>query len=185
MGKDMAGGEKAGMSQVDKAVRLLRDRFPDDIHSVETFRGETTVVVGRDVVVEMCRSLQEDPELSFDLLAALTAVDYYPAEPRFAVVYQLYSIPKKVLLGLRVMLHSDSPEVPTVESVYPNANWREREVYDLYGIRFRDHSDLRRIMMPDDWEGHPLRKDYPLGYEEIQFSFNFDEVDRRKPYAKE
>jgi NADH-quinone oxidoreductase subunit C len=69
--------------------------------------------------------------------------------------------------------------------VFKNANWHEREVYDMFGVQFEGHSDMRRILMPEDWEGHPLRKDYPLGYEEVQFTFNFDEIDRRKPYAKE
>jgi NADH-quinone oxidoreductase subunit C len=84
-----------------------------------------------------------------------------------------------------VPLNSDAAELPTVEGVYPNANWHEREVFDMFGVTFKGHSDLRRILMPEDWEGHPLRKDFPLGYEEIQFSFNFDEIDKRKPYAKE
>ena len=109
----------------------------------------------------------------------------WPEEPRFAVVYQLYSLSKNVFLGLRVPLQGDSPELPTVEAVYPNANWHEREIYDMFGIIFRGHSDLRRILLPHDWQGHPLRKDHPLGYEEVQFSFNFDEIERRKRYAKE
>jgi NADH-quinone oxidoreductase subunit C len=123
--------------------------------------------------------------LQFNFLSALTAVDYWPHEPRFAVAYQLYSVSNNCFLGLRVLLPGETPEISTLETVYPNANWHEREVYDLYGITFRDHSDLRRILMPYDWEGHPLRKDYPLGYEEVQFSFNFDEIDRRKNYAEE
>jgi NADH-quinone oxidoreductase subunit C len=82
-------------------------------------------------------------------------------------------------------LNGNAPSLSTIEGVYPNANWHEREIWDMFGIRFEGHSDLRRILMPEDWEGHPLRKDYPLGYEEVQFTFNYDEIDARKPYAKE
>ncbi len=89
------------------------------------------------------------------------------------------------LIGLRVPLDGNAPQAPTITGVYANANWFEREIWDMFGIRFEGHPDLRRILMPYDWEGHPLRKDYPLGYEEVQFTFNFDEIDRRKPYARE
>jgi NADH-quinone oxidoreductase subunit C len=98
-------------------------------------------------------------------------------------VYQLYSISNRVFLTLKVRLASDQAELPSIEEIYRNANWHEREVLDMFGIEFSGHSDPRRIIMPHDWEGHPLRKDYPLGYEEVQFSFNFDEIDKRKPYA--
>ncbi len=89
-----------------------------------------------------------------------------------------------MLLMLRAPVDGNAPSLPTIESVYANANWFEREIWDMFGIRFEGHSDLRRILMPHDWEGHPLRKDFPLGYEEVQFSFNFKEIDDRKPYAK-
>jgi len=173
------------MTPIEKAVKALQDQLRDGVQAVDTFRNETTVVLGRDVIVAACRILRDDPALRFDLLAALTAVDYHPQEPRFAVVYQLYSIAQNVFLGLRVYLPGQSPEVATIESVYPNANWHEREVFDMFGINFLGHSDLRRILMPHDWVGHPLRKDYPLAYEEVQYSFNFDEIDKRKPYAKD
>ena len=171
------------MSHIEKVLAGLRSKFEEHVLSVDVFRGQTTVVLAPEAIDEACRYL--NAEYDFDLLAALTAVDYWPEEPRFAVVYQLYSLKHKVFIGLRVPVHSTTLEIPTVETIYPNANWHEREVYDMFGINFSGHSDLRRILMPYDWEGHPLRKDYPLGYEEIQFSFNFDEIDRRKPYAKE
>ena len=173
------------MSQVDKAVKMLKDAFLDKVLSIETFRDQITVQLDREAILAACRLLHDDASLRFDLLAALTAVDHWPEEPRFSVVYQLYSIPNRLFLGLRVPLRSESLEIDTVETVYANANWHEREVFDMFGITFKGHSDLRRILMPNDWEGHPLRKDYPLGYEEVQFSFNFDEIDGRKPYAKE
>ncbi|MEJ2570328.1 MAG: NADH-quinone oxidoreductase subunit C [Anaerolineales bacterium] len=173
------------MDVLNRAVETLQNALKDKVLSVDSFRDQTTVDLDRAGILEACKILHDDAALQFNLLAALTAVDYWPKEPRFAVVYQLYSIPNRVFLGLRVPLESDAVEVDSIESVYPNANWHEREVFDLFGVDFKGHSDLRRILMPKDWEGHPLRKDYPLGYEEVQFSFNFDEIDDQKPYAKE
>jgi NADH-quinone oxidoreductase subunit C len=173
------------MASIEQAVQLLRERLGDQVIKVEDFRGQVTVHLDPMAIVMACKLLRDSPQLQFHLLAALTAVDDWPQEPRFSVVYQLYSLPHRLLFGLRVPVPGERPEVPTIESVYPNANWHEREVYDMFGITFTGHSDLRRILMPFDWVGHPLRKDYPLGYEEVQFSFNFDEIDRRKPYARE
>jgi NADH-quinone oxidoreductase subunit C len=173
------------MSIHAKIVESLKDQFTDQILEVVEFRGDTTVFVEPVAIVEVCEYLRDHETFAFNLLAALTAVDHYPDEPRFIVVYQLYSLQNKVFLGLKVPLDSSAAELPTVEGVFPNANWHEREVFDMFGLKFKGHSDLRRILMPKDWEGHPLRKDFPLGYEEIQFSFNFDEIDKRKPYAKE
>ncbi|HTX79921.1 MAG TPA: NADH-quinone oxidoreductase subunit C [Longilinea sp.] len=151
---------------------------------VSEFRGEVTLLIAADKIVEACRALKE--EFGFDFLIAVTGVDYWPEqEPRFNIVYLLYSFTKSLNLNVRVPLNGNAPHVPTVESVYPNANWYEREVWDMFGVRFDGHSDMRRILMPADWEGHPLRKDYPLGYEEVQFSFNYKEVDEKKPYAKD
>lgn len=173
------------MDVLNRAVETLQKALKAKVLSVDTFRDQITVNLDRAAIIDACKLLRDEETLRFNLLAALTAVDYWPKEPRFAVVYQLYSIPNQVFLGLRVPLKSDAAEVDSVESIYPNANWHEREVFDLFGIDFQGHSDLRRILMPKDWEGHPLRKDYPLGYEEVQFSFNFDEIDDQKPYAKE
>ncbi|MES0339875.1 MAG: NADH-quinone oxidoreductase subunit C [Anaerolineales bacterium] len=172
------------MTVVEKAVAKLQRELGESFLGVEEFRGQTSVTLDRETIVTACQMLRDDPDLDFNFLAALTAVDYWPSEPRFKIVYQLYSLANKEFIGLRAQLSNESPEISTIESVYPNANWHEREVFDMFGVTFRDHSDQRRIIMPYDWEGHPLRKDYPLGYEEVQFTFNFDEIDKRKPYAK-
>jgi len=172
------------MTVVDKAVAKLKRELGESFLSVEEFRGQTAVTLDREAIVNACQMLRDDPDLDFNFLAALTAVDYWPSEPRFKIVYQLYSLANKEFIGLRAQLSNESPEISTIESIYPNANWHEREVFDMFGVTFKNHSDQRRIIMPYDWEGHPLRKDYPLGYEEVQFTFNFDEIDKRKPYAK-
>jgi len=173
------------MTVVEKAVEKLQRALGESVLSVEEFRGQTSVTLDPGAIVNACQMLRDDPDLDFNFLAALTAVDYWPSEPRFKIVYQLYSLANKEFIGLRAQLSNESPEISTIESIYPNANWHEREVFDMFGVTFKDHSDQRRIIMPYDWEGHPLRKDYPLGYEEVQFTFNFDEIDKRKPYAKD
>lgn len=173
------------MSLHDEIVKSLREEFGEQMLEIIEFRGDMTAVVAPEAIVPVCEFLRDHEHFAFNLLAALTAVDYWPDEPRFHVVYQLFSISRKVFFGLRVPVPENPAEVPTLEVIFPNANWHEREVFDMFGINFTGHSDLRRILMPADWEGHPLRKDFPLGYEEIQFSFNFDEIDKRKPYAKE
>lgn len=151
---------------------------------LEEFRGEAHLFVEPEQIVAAITWLRD--EQKFELLSAMTAVDYWPQEkPRFHVVYQLTSISKNLSLQVRVPVTATNPVVPSVSGLFGSANWREREIWDMFGIRFTDHPDLRRILMPADWEGHPLRKDYPLGYEEPQFTFNFEEIDLRKPYAKE
>ncbi len=173
------------MGKLDEALSVLRATLGEGVREVSEFRGETTVEIDAARVVLACRALRDAPTLQFIRLAALTAVDYWPDEPRFAVIYQLHSLTKGLSLRLRLRLAGDAPSVQSVVEVYPNANWHEREAFDMFGIRFEGHPDLRRLVMPADWQGHPLRKDYPLGYEEVQFSFNFDEIDRKKPYAKQ
>ncbi len=173
------------MQVPEDLIKALDERFGHAVQLEEPFRSETILVVERDQLVPVCTFLRDDPNFSFNFLAVLTAVDHWPKEPRFMVVYQLYSVANNVFLGLRVRLTGEDPRISTIEAIYPNANWHEREIYDMFGIFFEGHSDLRRILMAQDWEGHPLRKDYPLGYEEVQFSFNFDEIDRRKHYAHE
>ena len=147
------------------------------------YRGDTSLTVPAEKIVAACQQVHG---LGFEMLSALTAVDYWPQEtPRFHVIYQFSSVAQNLVLRLRVPVAGINPSLPTVAHIYRNANWRERELWDMFGIRFEGHPDLRRILMPADWEGHPLRKDYPLGYEEPQFTFNFEEINLRKPYAKE
>lgn len=161
---------------VEKLEKALGAQASED-------RGEVSLIVPAEKLVEACRQVKG---LGFELLSALTAVDYWPEEaPRFHIIYQFTSVSKNLRLGLRVPVPGVNPSVPSVSGIYRNANWRERELWDMFGIKAEGHPDLRRILMPADWEGHPLRKDYPLGYEEPQFTFNFEEIDLRKPYAKE
>jgi NADH-quinone oxidoreductase subunit C len=128
-------------------------------------REEMTIYVDRSSIREACAVLRDDAECAFNFLSDVTCVDWYPSEPRFEVVYHLLSISKKERVRLKVRLDSDSPAVESLTSVWPGANYFEREVFDLFGIRFTGHPYLRRILMPEDWEGHPLRKDYPVeGY---------------------
>ncbi len=168
-------------AKLQAAVSEVQNRFNGEL--IE-FRGEATLFVKPDRVAEVGEALRDG--FKFDMLVDLTAVDYWPEEsPRFHVIYQLYSTVDNILLRLRAPVDAREPVVPTFEKVFPAANWYEREVWDMFGIRFDGHSDLRRILMPSEWEGHPLRKDYPLGYEEVQFTFNVNEIGRRKPQPKE
>jgi NADH-quinone oxidoreductase subunit C len=169
------------LPSVPAIVQALQDRFGAGLYE---FRGETSLILGAEQLVPTCQALRD--EFHFELLTEETAVDYWPElTPRFHVVYRLRSLKHNLIFGLRVPLDGNSPSMPTLTGVYANANWFERELWDMFGIRFEGHPDLRRVVMPEDWVGHPLRKDYPLGYEEVQFTFNFDEIDLRKPYAQE
>src|ERR1017187_6412285 len=123
-------------------------------------RDELTLEIAPAKIVSVCGFLKYDQE--FVRLSTVTAVDRYPAEPRFEVVYHLHSVERNQRVRLKCRVAGVDPEIESVTSVWRGANWYEREVFDLFGIRFLNHPDLRRIMMPDDWEGHPLRKDYPI-----------------------
>ncbi|HXA76655.1 MAG TPA: NADH-quinone oxidoreductase subunit C [Candidatus Acidoferrales bacterium] len=144
------------------AVQKLREWDQQAVAEVIEFRGETTVVVPRQHLVRAAEYLASESSLRFTFLSDLTTVDRFPMEPRFELNYHLLSIDQKLRLRLRVRLPGSEPSMPTVTSVWPTANWHERESFDLFGIRFQGHPDLRRILMPDEWEGHPLRKDYPV-----------------------
>ena len=169
---------------MDKKLQTIVQKLEKEFGAAASeFRGDVSLVIPAEKIVEACQQVQGQ---GFELLSALTAVDYWPDEsPRFHVIYQFTSVAKNLVLTLRVPVPGVNPSLPTVSHIYRNANWRERELWDMFGIKFQGHPDLRRILMPADWEGHPLRKDYPLGYEEPQFTFNFEEINLRKPYAKE
>ncbi len=172
------------MTKLDP-VEALQGAFPEAVEEVQEFRGETTVVVNGERIVDIARYCRDTDGLHYNFCSDVAGVDYFPQEPRFAIAYHLYSMVHNRSLRLKVYLPNDDPHVASVTPIYPAANWSEREIYDLFGVVFEGHPDLRRILMPDGWDGHPLRKDYPLGYETVQFSFNFDEVDKHKPYARE
>jgi NADH-quinone oxidoreductase subunit C len=168
-------------NRLGKIVAVLQDKAGA---TFEESREEVHVFVAAARIVDVLIFLRDQHE--FSLLSALTASDYWPQEnPRFHVIYQLTSLTQNLSLQVRVPIGGAELKVPSAAQVFANANWREREVMDMFGIEFPGHPDPRRILMPPDWEGHPLRKDYPLGYEEPQFTFNFDEIDLRKPYARE
>jgi NADH-quinone oxidoreductase subunit C len=162
-------------------ILKIQQRFGAELQEI---RQDISLTVTPRKNVELLQTLKN--EAGFEMMGDLAAVDYYPQEePRFVVVYQLVSISNHAHLQVRVPLSGSSPHITSVEKVYPGANWYEREIWDMFGIAVDEHSDLRRILMPFDWEGHPLRKDYPLGYEEVQFNFNFSEIAINKPHGVE
>lgn len=167
------------------ATGKVQAAFPDAIEEVVDFRGERTLIIGADRLVAICNFLRDDEELTFGLLEDIVADDMLPEYPRFAVNYHIFSIPNHHRLRLRVPVEDPEVGVPTVAPVWPIAGWLEMEVWDLMGVHFEGNGGLRRLFLPEDWQGHPLRKDYPLGDEEVQFSFNYQEIDAKKPYAKD
>ena len=197
--------------RLQPAVEAISGKFAARLYE---FRDEVNLIVGPDQIVEVCRLLKTEHQFDMLAVETAVDYwpDASPIVPapnslregdlrlpdtegidpvvrdesaRFHVVYRLYSVPKNVFIGLRVPLTGNAPHLPSIESVYPNANWHERELWDMFGIRFDNHSDMRRILMPADWSGHPLRKDYPLGYEEVQFTFNLRDIELRKPRPKD
>ena len=144
------------------AVEKLRAWDAGSVAEVIEFRGETTVVLRPEDLVRVATYLATEPSLHFSFLSDITTVDRFPMEPRFEVNYQLLSLDLPARLRLKVRLSGTEPSLPTVTAIWPTGNWHEREIFDLFGIRFSGHPDLRRILMPDAWEGHPLRKDYPV-----------------------
>ena len=150
----------AEMAENNRAVIKLKEKFAGSLLEAKEFRGEVTVTVKKEDIIDVCRFLKT--ELGYNMLTDVTAVDYLGQEPRFMMVYNLYSIPNKDRLRVKAPVAEGDCRIDSMTALWSTANWLEREVYDLFGIVFTNHPDLRRILMTDDWVGHPLRKDYPL-----------------------
>ena len=147
------------------AIAKLMAWDPAAVTGAKFDRNEISIHVERSLIRDACVLLRDDADCLFNFLADVTCVDWYPSEPRFEVVYHLLSITKKERVRLKVQLDGSSPALDSVTPVWPAANYFEREIYDLFGVRFTGHPYLRRLLMPEDWEGYPLRKDYPVeGY---------------------
>ena len=143
-------------------LEQLKNRFGDAVLEVNEFRDELTVVVPKERIVDICRFLKEDPQLQFDFLADVCGIDMYTPSKRFGVIYNLYSLKNRNRIRLKLFTEEEDPKVPTMTGVFGTANWHERETFDMFGIVFEGHPDLRRVYMPDDFEHYPLRKDFPL-----------------------
>ena len=161
------------------------EAFPEAIIAVNDFRGERTLIIQQEHLKDICLFLRDDEDLACNLLEDIVADDMLPDFPRFAVNYHIYSISKNHYIRLRVPVEDPDDGPESAGPVWPVAYWLEMEVWDLMGITFKGNDRLRRLFLPEDWQGHPLRKDYPLGYEEVQFSFNWQAIDAKKPYAKD
>jgi NADH-quinone oxidoreductase subunit C len=153
--------ELADLEQ-NPAVAKIRAWRPEAVAGLISFRGDLTVVLYPEHLRGAAEMLATDEFLSFTFLSGVTALDRFPIEPRFELNYHLLSLARRDTLCLRVRVPGDNPVVESVIPVWPTANWHEREIFDLFGMRFSGHPDLRRMLMPDDWEGYPLRKDYPV-----------------------
>ena len=146
----------------ERILQALTSQFPGSVEAQSEFRGDLTIQVKKQDIVRVCTFLRSDPELSFDMLIDLLGVDMYRPEGRFEVVYNLYSLRNKRYVRLKVVADESDPVVPTVTGVWSGANWHERETFDMIGVRFSGHPDLRRLYMPEEYEHYPLRKDFPL-----------------------
>jgi NADH-quinone oxidoreductase subunit C len=163
----------------------VRSRFGNAVLEATEFRGDLAIRLRPEALPDVALFLHTDPELEYALLSSVTGVDYLGREPRFEVVYHLSSLDHGHRVALKVGADEENPHVPSIARLFPTATFQEREVFDMFGVVFDGHPDLQRILMPEDWDGFPQRKSEPLVYEEVAFTFNHDEVDAQKPYARE
>ncbi len=173
------------MDRHEFVAQKISGVFPEAIEEIYDFRDERTLFIQKNKIKAICQFLRDDEDLQYNFISDICADDLLPEFPRFAVNYHLYSIPYKHRLRLRVRVEDPNDGPETVGDIWAVATWLEMEVWDLMGVRIKGNHSLRRLFLPEDWQGHPLRKDYPLGYEEVQFSFNYEEIDAKKPYAKD
>lgn len=164
---------------IDVTEAKLSKEYSEKIQDMFTFRGDLNVLLKPQDIPEVCRFLKTDSDLKYNFLSCITAADYLGMrEKRFEVIYVLYSIPNRLRVILKTRV-DENEDIPTLTSLWSTANWQEREVYDMYGVKFAGHPNLTRILMDDDWVGYPQRKDFPLTYEVPNFSWNKGEVDTR------
>ncbi len=153
-----------------KIAEHLKEKFPMEILDITSFRDQVSVSVRRNKIVDICRYLCDEPDISMNYLSDLCGVDYPDRELRFEVVYNLCSLKYSHMIRIKALMPEDDPTIDSVVQIWSGANWHEREACDMFGIIFNGHPDLRRILMPEDWEGYPLRKDYPIkGPEELKY----------------
>ncbi|MCE5193958.1 MAG: NADH-quinone oxidoreductase subunit C [Nitrospiraceae bacterium] len=161
----------------------VKDKFPNEVSNISEFRGQATVTLNKDKITEICRYLNDAPDLYFNYLVDLCGVDYLgKRNTRFEIVYHLYSLKHRHMIRLKTPIAQSELYTDSVVSVWIGADWYERECFDMYGIFFNGHKDMRRILMPDDWEGYPLRKDYPVKGHEKDWSGFLDVLSRAKRF---
>ena len=159
MGVEQPAGSSADQT---RALELLKESFPEDVLEAGTVQGDATAVIQPGALVRVMEFLKDDGRLRFDLLVDITAVDYLGRMPRFDVVYHLVSLPFNQRLRIKVPVDGDIPAVDSLTSLWGSADWLEREVWDMFGVRFTGHPNLKRILLYEEFQGHPLRKDYPI-----------------------
>jgi len=163
----------------------IKEKFPEETLDIREFRGQVSVTLKKGRILDICRYLHDDPDLFLDYLVDVCGCDYLgKKDVRFEVVYHLYSIRHRHAIRLKAEVPDSDPSIDSVMPVWVGANWHERECYDLFGIVFKGHPDLRRILLPEDWEGHPLRKDYPLKGPEKEWPGFLEVLDKAKRYRE-
>lgn len=172
------------MTRPKRAAQKIRDILPKATFDISTLNGNVSVTVEKNNLLTVISLLRTDADVCFNYLSDLCGIDYMGKDPRFEVVYHFSSTEDGSVIRLKVPITHSDTTLNSITSVYPSADWYEREVYDMFGITFNNHHDMRRILMPEGWKGHPLRKDYPLGGEDVAFTSNKDEIEEQKlPYV--